>query len=165
MSTGEGTRFTDQRSDLESAKTPSGNLVYTAALYLPEKVKPLCEELRNLCASTNEISVLNPFSSFARLHALRKRFIEREPTYRAELEACLRKLAEPVEGTTALELGWIQGFTFAAGMAATNSLNLAMSSASEALDRKAAYALACFSLYVAGISLTATVVLGVSSLR
>jgi hypothetical protein len=157
--------FTDDREKYAARSESTGKLVYTPALYLPSRVKPLCEKLQALATSANEVNVLNPVTAFSRLHGVRGKFFEIEPTCRAELEECLRRLAEPTEGAGALDLAWIQGFNSAAGMSASNSLNLAYSAVGEALDRKSAYSLACLSLYLSVVSIVATVVLGVMSLK
>lgn len=157
--------FTDDREKYEARSKDTGKLVYTPALYLPSRVKPLCEKLQALAASANEVNVLNPATAFSRLRALRGRFQEIEPTCRHELNECLRRLAEPTEGAGAIDLAWIQGFNSAAGMSASNSLNLAYSAVGEALDRKSAYSLACLSLYLSLISLVVTIVLGFMTLK
>jgi hypothetical protein len=51
------------------------------------------------------------------------------------------------------------------GIAALMELNSTFSSVAEALDRKSAYSMACFSLYVAVVSLSATVILGLLSIQ
>lgn len=165
MAESQATRFATTREEYESGKGGKDLVVYTAALHLPSTVKPMCAELAEISNAASNVSIFNPFTSFLRLRVLRQKFLVREPVFRAELEACLKKLAEPVEGSTALEMGWIQGFTLAAGISAVLQLNLALSTASETLDRKAAYTLACFSLYIAVVSLIATVVLGALSLK
>lgn len=158
MSSNEGTRFTDDRSEYERARADGENITYTAALHLPNIVKPLCEELTSLASSANQVNVLNPFSSYRQLRAVRNRFSERTSRYLAQVQDCRSRLAEPVEGASPLELGWFQGFTFASGMAALMELNSSISSVSEALDRKSAYTMACFSLYIAVLSLVVSVV-------
>lgn len=165
MTDADTTKFTTSREEYEARDKGGERVVYAAALHLPSEVRPLCEELRNLALDANSVNVLNPIAAFLKLRAIRTRFLSREPALRVHLESCMSKLGEPVEGSTVLEMGWIQGFTFAAGMSAVSQLNFAISTASETLDRKSAYAMACFSLYVAGVSLVATVALGIMSLN
>lgn len=153
MADTDSTRFVNDRSEYEQALETGERVVYTAALHLPYEVKTMCQELRALAASADRVNILNPFSSYFRLRSIRKKYLIKEPEFRAQLQDCFVKLAQPVEGSTALELGFLQGVTLATGLSALLELNSSMSAVSEALDRKSAYSLACFSLYVSIVSL------------
>jgi hypothetical protein len=164
MSDTQTIEFATTKAKYDAARAANRHVVYTAALHLPQELAPLCSELRALAASANSVNVLRPFSSFRLLKELRATYALKQPTIQAAHASCIQKLAEPVEGVSAIDLAWIQGITSAAGISALSNLTSAASSASEALDRKSAYAMACFSLYVSVTSLVATVVLGVMSL-
>ena len=156
MTDNDSTRFVSDKSEYDRTRGTGERVAYTAALHLPNAVKGMCQELRELAASANQVNVLNPFSSYARLRSIRKTYVAREPAFRAQLQDCFVKLAEPVEGTSTLELGWLQGITLATGLSGLLELNSSMSAVSEALDRKSAYSIACFSLYVSIVSLLLT---------
>lgn len=157
--------FATTRADYEARRATKHNVAYTAALHLPHDVAPLCAELRELAARASSVNVLRPFSSFKLLGQIRSTYVEKLPHVQSLHASCIEKLAEATEGASALDLGWIQGMTTAAGLSALSNLTSANSSVGETLDRKSAYAMACFSLYVSGVSLVATVVLGVLSLK
>lgn len=159
------THFVTERADFEAKREAGQQVVLAPALHTPHAVRSLAEYYRDIASSAEAISVLNPFSSWRRLRPLRAKATARSSEASALLRDIVRRTSEPTEGSTASDLAWMQGFTLAAGLAAFADLNSAIAAASESLDRKAAYALACFSLYIAVISLIATVVLGVLSLR
>lgn len=154
------TRFTDDREEYERTRGGEAYVAYTAALFLPSRVKPLCERLQSLAAVANTINVLRPVASYRKLQAIRKEFDALSPEYQRQHDDCLSRLAQPVEGASGLDSGWIQGFTTAAGTSAVLRLSSAYSSVGEALDRKSAYAMACFSLYVAMVSLVISIIFG-----
>ncbi len=153
------TRFTDDRSEYTRSGSDDA-YIYTAALFLPSRVKPLCTELQALADQATEVNVLNPLTSFRRLHRIRETFTALLPQSRIQYDDCLKRLAAPVEGASGLDSGWIQGFTSAAGTSAILELSSSLSSVSETLDRKSAYSLACFSLYISVVSLVATGIFG-----
>ena len=159
-----GLRFTDDRAEYDRARERCENIAYTAALYLSAKVKPLSNQLRQLADSANEINVLNPISSYRRLKSIRNGLNACLADYKSQMQDCLSRLAQPVEGASALDIAWIQGFTATNGIVAIAELQSAHSSVAEVLDRKSAYAMACSSMYIAVMSLGATVILGVLSL-
>jgi hypothetical protein len=165
MSNSPSTSFTDDRVEYETRQKAGESIVYAGALHLPLRVKPLSEELRKIAGAAETINVLNPFASYFKLQRCRRQWQARRTEVELQLQSCTQRMGEPVEGSSAIELGWIQGFTLAAGISAFAELNAASSSVSESLDRKAAYTMACFSLYVALISLVATLVLGILSLK
>jgi hypothetical protein len=161
------TRFTDDSEEYERAEgdTQTKSVAYTAALFLPHRVGPLCNALRVLAKDANAANVLNSISSYWCLRAIRSKFVALAAEYQTQYDDCLRRLAEPVQGVSAIDGGWVQGFTTAAGTAAILELSRAESDVSEALDRKSAYAVACFSLYIAVLSLLLTVAFGWLSLK
>ncbi|MEG5104179.1 hypothetical protein [Microcoleus sp. AT13-A5] len=122
-------------------------MVYTAALFMPSRVKAVADHYRGIAKHAESINVFSPFAFFS-LRKLRGEAKERTEEAEGLLAECLARMTEPVEGMTAAELSWIQGFTFAAGMSAFTELEHAFSAASATLDRKSSYAFAAFSLYV-----------------
>ena len=165
MSTSRNTTFATERAEYE-AKAAAGETVLLApALHLRHKVKDISAYFRAIATRAESVSILNTISALIVLRSLRKEYSAREQEAQAALRDTVERLGEPVEGSTALEMGWVQGFTLAAGLSAYTNLQSAVTAASEALDRKSAYAIACFSLYVAVLSLAATLVLGIMSLK
>ena len=164
MATKQSTTFCTERSDFEARQENGEMVAYTAALHLPQQVKPMCEELWQLSRNAENVNIFNPISSYFKLREIRRNYSERHLAFQSQLHDCVTRMSKPVEGATTMELSWIQGFTFAAGMSAFTELNVSLSAVSEALDRKSAYSMACFSLYVAFVSLAATLILGVMSL-
>jgi len=156
METNTDLRFETEREAYERARANKENVAYTAALHLPHTVKPLCEQLLGLAAQAESVNILIPVSAYYSLSKLRSELAELTPKYQQHYSDCLDRLAKPVEGVAALDIAWVQGFTSANGTAAILELSSAFRSVAEALDRKAAYAIACFSLYIATISLVAT---------
>jgi hypothetical protein len=70
-------------------------------------------------------------------------------------------MENPVEGGPSMDNAWFQGWATALGYTASTRLTLALGSASATIDRKTAYAVASFSLYIAVVSLVATSVFAV----
>jgi hypothetical protein len=140
-------------------------VILAPALYMPYKVKEIAEYFRSISSRAESVSILNTVTALRDLRALRKEYSARDQEAHAALRDTVEMLGEPVEGVSSLELGWVQGFTLAAGLSAYTNLQSAVTAASEALDRKSAYSMACFSLYIAVISLVATLVLGIWSLK
>ena len=165
MSKSNTTSFTTERSEYEARSAAGETVLLAPALHLPSQVREVAEHFRSIATFANGINVLNTIGALRHLRRLRVQYQSREPEARMALRDTVERLAEPVEGSTTLEMGWVQGFTLAAGLSAYTNLESALSAASESLDRKSAYAMACFSLYVAVVSLVATLVLGVLSLK
>ena len=165
MSTSRSTSFTTDRAEYE-AKSAAGETVLLApALHLPYTVKDISDYYRAIATRAEGVGILNTIAALRELRRLRKEYSARDQEAQATLRDTVERLGEPVEGSSALEMGWVQGFTLAAGLAAYTNLQSAVTAASEALDRKSAYAIACFSLYVAVVSLAVTVILGIMSLK
>lgn len=155
-------RFTDDRAEYEAAdksaqRTEPG--VYAAALHITGRVAPMCKRLGALSTKTEQVNVLNPLSALLRLRETKREFHQLSTEHHTLLTDCLQRLAEPIEGAPNSDIAWIQSFTSARGMVGLFRLNQAHASVSEVLDRKAAYAMAVFSLYVALLSFIVSIVL------
>ena len=88
-----------------------------------------------------------------------------QPAHDMILSDWFARLAEPVEGGSHTENSWLQGYSTAEGLSAIFQLLSCRQSASEVVDRKAAYSMAIFSLYIAVISLILSVIFGLLTLR
>jgi hypothetical protein len=163
--TNRSTTFTTERAEYEQKSTAGEMVLLAPALHLRHKVRDIADYFRTIATRAESVSILNTITALRDLRGLRKEYSARELEAHATLRDTVERLGEPVEGSTVLELGWVQGFTLAAGLSAYTNLQSAITAAGEALDRKSAYAIACFSLYVAVISLTATLILGIMSLK
>ena len=157
MASSRPTTFVSERDEYDSLCGTGADVVYTAALHMPSRVKAVALHYLEIAKRAESINVFSPLAFFS-LRKLRRRSEDRAEEAQGLLAECLSRMAEPVEGTTAAELSWVQGFTFAAGMSAFTQLEHAFSSANSALDRKSSYAFAAFSLYV-GVLLAAVSVL------
>ncbi len=157
--------FETERDKFEARKANGENVAYTAALNLPRKVKPLCVRIQNEVSSLEAISPLNPLLTFKAITKVRRQFSDIAVSYNEAYADCLHRLAEPVEGAHGVDNAWVQGFTSANGNSAIFELTSSYSALSETLDRKSAYGLACFSLYVAMVSLVTTIVFGWLSIQ
>ena len=165
MPTTHSTTFTTERAEYEAKSAAGETVVLAPALHLGHTVKNLSDYYRTIANRAEGVGVLNTITALRELAKLRKEYAARDQEARATLKDTVERLGEPVEGSSALEMGWVQGFTLAAGLSAYTNLQSAVTAASEALDRKSAYAIACFSLYVSVVSLAATLVLGIMSLK
>ena len=165
MSTSHSTTFTTERAEYEAKSAAGETVVLAPALHLPHTVKNISDYYRTIATQAESVGILNTITALRELAKLRKEYAARDQEAQSTLRDTIERLGEPVEGSSALEMGWVQGFTLAAGLSAYTNLQSAVTAASEALDRKSAYAIACFSLYVAVVSLVATLVLGIMSLK
>ena len=140
--------FTD---NLDEAK--NRGKVYIPTLNVDTLVAPLCSILEKIDSEAERVNVFEPFCSYLTLRRLRRELLAHQTQFRDLMTNCLRKLADISEGAPSNDTAWYQGWSVALGMSAVTRLNLSFASASAAIDRKAAYAIAIFSLYVAVISI------------
>jgi hypothetical protein len=157
-------RFVVERSEYEAADK-SARVAYAPALVLPDAVAPMATELERIAASVEAVNVLRPIHAFKLLKTARFELSVVQPRYQACLADCHKRLGEPVEGAPVMDNSWFQGISTAMGISALSRLTEANRSAAEVVDRKSAYALASTSMYVALVSLAATVVFGWLSLK
>jgi hypothetical protein len=157
--------FAKDDTDYKARRAAGESFVLAPALNLPNRVKPTVATLRQLASSIESVNPLNPLTSLSRLRRYRSQYLRAYPTADSLLEECITLLGRPVEGVSDIDFSYLQGMHVAGGMSAITSLQSAMSAVSEALDRKIAYAVASISMYVAVISLLATLILGILSLR
>lgn len=146
------------------AEASAGAVIVVPSLHLIEKVGPLVEQLSNVAHSGESISVWRPIHAWWRLRNLRSQFETLTPRFREMITLCHERLAQPVERGSSMDNAWLQGYSTAVGTSATFQLQSAFQVVSEVLDRKAAYALAAFSLYIAVVSMVLTVAFGWLSL-
>ena len=158
------TTFVTDRTEYNEKLATGETVLLTAALHLPEKVKEIADFFRSIARQGERVNILNTIAAWRDLRNLRKEYVVREQEAHAALMDTVERLGQPVEGNSTLEIGWVQSFTLAAGLSAHMNLQTALHAASEVLDRKSAYAIACFSFYLAVVSLLVTLVLGVLSL-
>lgn len=148
--------LTDNREDYDTRNKAGEEVIYAASIYMPSTVAPICKELQQLSADAESINPLNSLSSFFKLRSIRRKWRDGQQKFQSQLNSCVQLMGEPVEGASALDSGWIQGWNSAAGMSALTMLSTALSSVSNLLDRKTAYATACFSIYLALVSILIT---------
>jgi hypothetical protein len=138
--------------------------IVVPALDIQHYVKPTASAFETLVSSVNAINALRSIRAFRALKMRRKEVSALEKDYRDKINGCHERLAEPVGGGPAMENAWFQGWSAAQGVSALSRLTSAHDALHAALDRKSAYARACFSLYVAVISIILTTVFGFLSI-
>lgn len=146
------------------AEATTGAVIVVPSLRLMEKIGPLVENLTTLAHSGESISVWRPLHAWWKLRSLRSQFETLTPRFRETITSCHDRMAQPVERGSSMDNAWLQGYSTAVGTSAIFQLQSAYQSVGEVLDRKAAYALAAFSLYVAVVSMVLTVAFGWLSL-
>ena len=164
MTQSDNYRFVVERSEYEAADK-GARVAYAPALVLPDAVAPTAMKLEQIAASVAAINVLRPIHAFKLLKKARSELSAAQARYQACLADCHRRLGAPVEGAPVMDNSWFQGISTAMGLSAISRLTEANRSAAEVVDRKSAYALASVSMYVALVSLVATVVFGWLSLK
>ena len=150
---------------LVEAKAGEGAAIIVPTLRLNDAIDPFVREISALAQSGEAISVWRPIHSTVQLRALRAKFEAAVPRYRELLALCHERLSEPVERGSSMNNAWLQGYATALGTSALFRLQSAHQSLGEVIDRKAAYALAAISLYIAIVSLVLSVVFGWLSLK
>lgn len=154
-------RFVETASEADAA---TDAVIVVPCLRLMQQVEPLAEGLSNLARSGESISVWRPIHAWRKLKSLRSQFALLTPRFQEAIKSCHDRLAQPVERGCSIDNAWLQGYSTAVGTSALFQLQSAFQSVGEVLDRKAAYALAAFSLYIAIASMVLTVVFGWLSL-
>lgn len=154
-------RFVETIAEAEGA---TDAVIVVPCLRLMQKVEPLAEEFSTLARTGESISVWRPVHSWRKLKGLRTQFDLLTPRFNDDIKYCHDRMGQPVERGSSIDNAWLQGYSTAVGTSALFQLQSAFQSVGEVLDRKAAYALAAFSLYVAVVSMVLTVVFGWLSL-
>lgn len=151
-----------QNSD--SPKPLDAGSIIIPALNIRAETVALHGEMARLVQEAESIHHLNPFSAFRSLRRLTRRRSELANQYDSQMAKCLDVTASAVSGPGMI-MGFAQTYNTALGLAALSQLRDTWSDMRAVLDRKWAYAVAAFSIYVAAASLVATVVLGLLSLK
>jgi hypothetical protein len=154
-------RFVETVAEAEAATEA---VIVVPGLRLMQKVEPLTEDLRTLAHSGESISVWRPIHTWQKLRSLRLQFESLTPRFKETIKTCHDRMVQPVERGSSIDNAWLQGYSTAVGTSAIFQLQSAFQSVGEVLDRKAAYALAAFSLYIAVVSMLLTVAFGWLSL-
>lgn len=105
--------------------------------------------MASLADRAERISIYSPFKALREIREIRKGLDKCEPEYERLLKRCHELLGETVQGCNNMEGGWYQSWSTAMGLSALHRLQATYARADSTLDRKGAYALACFSLYLA----------------
>jgi hypothetical protein len=134
-------------------------------LNLRDRSKPSVRVLTSIASEAEAISVWRPIHAFLRLNEIRPRFKTERVQASTILHHCHDRLNEPVEGGPVTDMAWLQSWATATGTSVLFELQSAVQAAAEVLDRKAAYSLAVFSLYVALVSTALTLFFGWATFR
>jgi hypothetical protein len=147
------------------AKSHQVQAIVVPTLRLDEQIAPVLLKLAELAQRAEAVSIWRPFHSALALISHRAELEALSPKYKEAISLCHARMREPVGGGSSMDNAWFQGFSTALGTSALFQLQSTFQSAGEVLDRKAAYALAAISLYVAVLSMALTVVFGWLSLK
>ena len=135
------------------ANSHQSQAIVVPTLRLEAQIAPVIAKLASLAQRAEAISVWRPFHGVRALSSHRVEFVALSPDHREAVALCHRRMREPVGGGSSIDNAWFQGFSAALGTSALFQLQSTYQSAGEVLDRKAAYALAAISLYVAALSM------------
>ena len=149
----------------QEAKSYENSSVIVPTLRLEEKISPAVSLLASLTLRAEKVSIWRPFHATRALSSLRAELDAITNQYKEAVDLCHARMRAPVGGGSSMDNAWFQGFSTALGTSALFQLQSTYQSAGEVLDRKAAYALAAISLYVAVLSMVLTVVFGWLSLK
>jgi hypothetical protein len=138
--------------------------IYESTLNVDLEVASICAALEKIFSEAEPINVLSPVKAYRTLRSLRQRLTASQPAFQRAMDDCLNKIKQPVEGGPSMDNAWFQGWSLALGLSSVTRLNLAFSNASSTIDRKTAYAMANFSLYIAIISFVVACIFGWLSL-
>lgn len=155
-----GTESTRIVETTEEASAGEGIAIVVPTLRLDEKVRPITTELSALARRAESTAVWRPIHAFRSLSRHRVEFAALSARYGEAVDLCHVRMGDPVGGGSSSDNAWFQGFSTALGTSALLKLQFAYQSVGEVLDRKAAYALAAISLYVAILSMLLTVAFG-----
>jgi hypothetical protein len=162
MTVGESYRVVETEAE---AAQHGGPAIVVPTLRLENRVQPLVAEYERISSEAELFSVLRPIYSWKKLGASRRSYSAVEQRYKETVAYCHGTMQNPVGGGPSMENAWFQGFATSLGTSALLQLQSARQGAGETLDRKAAYALAVFSLYIAVASMALTVLFGWLSLK
>ena len=147
------------------AKSHQSQAIVVPTLRLDEQITPVISKLAELAQRAEVISIWRPLHATRALKLHRTELEALSLQYKEAVTLCHLRMRELVAGGSSMDNAWFQGFSTALGTSAIFQLQSTFHSASEVLDRKAAYSLAAISLYVAVLSMILTVVFGWLSLK
>lgn len=147
------------------AKSQQSQAIVVPTLRIDEQIAPVVSKLAALTQRAEVISIWRPLHATSALRAHRAELGALSSQYNDAVTLCHLRMREPVGGGSSMDNAWLQGFSTALGTSALFQLQSTFQSAGEVLDRKAAYALAAISLYVAVLSMVLTVAFGWLSLK
>jgi hypothetical protein len=150
---------------IAEAESGAGPAIVVPTLRLEEKTRPLVSELTGLAQTGETVVVWRPLYAYRLLRKLRNQFETLIPRYKDTIALCHNRMSQPVERGSSMENAWLQGFSTAVGTSVLLQLQSTFQSVGEVLDRKAAYSVAAFSLYIAVLSMILTTVFGWLSLK
>jgi hypothetical protein len=146
-----------------TAETPEPTVqaaIQVPGLGLVEQAEPLALRVNELRATVDLVNVLSPLA-LVRLHKHIQAKAALSPQVAAQLGKSLGAMRSPVQGVAA---GMFQAWSLGQALAATTLLDRQWQQLCSSIDRKAAYAVAVLSMYLALISVTVTVGFGIATL-
>lgn len=140
---------------MADGKKSSGNIIIPT-LNIDDSLAPLAEKIYSATKGAEKVNILDPFSGFFRLNKLSKQKGAIAEEYEIQLKECYDLLKAPVEGP-GMAMAFAQSWSTAKGLAAITKLQETWRNLDALVDRKYAYSVAIFSLYIAVASLVLTV--------
>lgn len=148
----------------EPAKAPVRGAIVIPTFGLWLELDPLCADIKALLDDAERVRFLNPCSAFWRLNRISRKRSALRAQYESAIHKCLERTTQHVDGPV-LDSAALQTWSKSIGEAVLFRIHSLWGDLGATVDRRFAYALASLSLYIASVSLVATVVLGITSLR
>ncbi len=144
------------KSDKDSILVPN--------LDIDKVVNPISQKLGEIQLIAEKINVWRPLHAFKSIRNVKREQQKYVEIYTKIIDQIFKNLNEPVQGASGIDAGWLQTWSTSRGLAGLIRLQSTWSQVNELTDRKTAYSVACFSIYIALISLIVTSIFGVLSL-
>ena len=146
------------------AKVKQEDTIIVPGMNSPELIDPICKNLDALYKGAEAISIWRPFRAYWRVQQIRRQQQDLTKNYSSTLGQVYQRMGEPVE-EAASEASWLQIWAAARGLASAAKLQSSWQQLDSVIDRKSAYAIACFSIYIAIASMVLTTVFGFLSIN
>jgi hypothetical protein len=142
----------------------AASAIRVPGLGLVERAEPLAKEITDLAQLVDHVNVLNPFCSFVTLRRLDEARATLAPRVRTMLGESLGALRSPVNDAPGGMTGYLQAWSVGQALAATLLVQGQWERLVGGIDRKSAFTVAVFSIYISVVALLVTVGFGIATL-
>lgn len=139
------------------------NTIVIPALNIEKGIESICSELISLSIAAEAVTVWNSVKVISLLPRIRKKHIGLRNEYEKKIVYCHEKLTSTVTGP-GITMAFMQTWNTSLSLSAILKLQHHFTELGQIIDRKYSYSMAIFALYIAIISLIATVSLGILTL-